>query len=210
VKRSTRGFFAALLAALAASVALPAHAQEGDPARGAELGVTCLGCHGIPGYRNAYPSFRVPKLGGQKPEYVKAALEAYRAGTRSHPTMQAHGSALSEQDIADIAAWIGAGGTARDEVTADDLSHIEAGQQCIACHSPAGENATPAPPVLSGQHREYLEHALRRYREQARGMTVMNAFAGALSDEDIERLAEFYSSRAGLWTLEAGEQTEPR
>ena len=197
-----------LLAACAMSVAPQAVGQEGDPERGAVLGVTCLGCHGIPGYRNAYPSYRVPKLGGQKAAYIKSALEAYRQGTRQHPTMQAQGNSLSDQDIADIVAWITAGGTARDEVTAEDVADVEPAQPCIACHSATGENVTPAPPVLSGQHRDYLEHALNRYREQARGMTVMNAFAAALSDADIRVLARFYSSRNGLRTLEAGEQTE--
>ncbi len=66
---------------------------------------SCLGCHGIDGYRNAYPSFRVPKIGGQKREYLATALKAYRAGTREHPTMQAQGSDLSDQAIDDLAAW---------------------------------------------------------------------------------------------------------
>lgn len=191
-------------------VMLPLLAKaEGDPARGATLGATCLGCHGVPGYRNAYPSYRVPMLGGQKPAYIKSALEAYAQGTRPHPTMRAQGSALSDQDIADIAAWIGSSSTARDEVSANDVANLEPAQQCIACHSQAGVNVTPAPPVLSGQHRDYLEHALERYREQARGMTVMNAFAAALSDEDIEQLAAFYSSQSGLYTLGTGVETAP-
>lgn len=197
-----------LLAACALGAAQPATAQEGDPQRGEQLGVTCLGCHGIVGYRNAYPSFRVPKLGGQKAAYLKSALEAYRSGMREHPTMQAQGSSLTDEDIADIVAWITSAGTAQDDVDAGDVANLQAAQQCITCHSAVGANMTPAPPVLSGQHRDYLEHALNRYREQARGMTVMNAFAAPLSDDDIEQLAAFWSSRNGLRTLEAGEQTE--
>jgi len=208
VKRLKTGSFAVLLAACVIGVARPVVAQEGDPERGASLAVTCMGCHGIAGYRNAYPSFRVPKLGGQKPEYIVSALKAYRDGTREHPTMQAQGLSLTDQDIADIAAWVATYGTSRDEVDASAIAGLEAAQVCITCHSPAGANMTPVPPVLSGQHRDYLEHALNRYREGGRGTTVMNAFASALSDEDIRRLAEFWSSRQGLFTLRDGAQTE--
>lgn len=193
-----------VLAVLVASVcvSLPQLATaEGDPERGARLGTTCLGCHGITGYRNAYPSYRVPKLGGQKAAYIETALKAYRNRTRPHPTMQSQGSALTDQDIEDIAAWITSRGTAEDDVDAEAIAGFEAAQQCIACHGTAGANITPAPPVLSAQYQDYLEHALGQYKDQQRGTTVMNSFAATLSDEDIERLAAFYSSRNGLRTL---------
>jgi cytochrome c553 len=67
---------------------------------------TCTGCHGIEGWRNAYPSFRVPRIKGQNYEYLVQALNDYRAGTRRHTTMQAQGEAMSDQDIADIAAYL--------------------------------------------------------------------------------------------------------
>ncbi|HEX7062656.1 MAG TPA: c-type cytochrome [Woeseiaceae bacterium] len=207
MKRLNTVFFAALVASTAALVSLPAAAADGDPERGAVLAETCLGCHGIPGYRNAYPSFRVPKLGGQKPAYVEAALKSYREGTRSHPTMNAQGSALSDQDIADIAAWIGALGTAEDTVQADDVGDDQTLGQCITCHGgPAGQGLLPPPPVLSGQHEEYLEHALALYKAQGRGMTLMNGIAAPLEDEDIRRLAEFWSSREGLHTLDPNQR----
>jgi cytochrome c553 len=95
---------AAALALLAAPQALAA----GDPAAGRLKADTCMGCHGIPGYTNAYPTYRVPKLGGQSPEYLAAALKAYRAGERPHKTMQAQATSLSDQDIADIAAFLAA------------------------------------------------------------------------------------------------------
>ena len=81
-------FFRALVAAAVLVLPLAANAQ-GDAEQGARLGYTCLGCHGIEGQRNAYPSFRVPKLGGQNGEYLTSALVAYREGRRPHPTMQA-------------------------------------------------------------------------------------------------------------------------
>ena len=89
---------AAALILAAALFSQPAVA-EGDPEAGRELGYTCLGCHGIEGYRNAYPSYRVPKLGGQKAGYLEIALRGYRDGTRKHPTMVAQAPLVSETSM---------------------------------------------------------------------------------------------------------------
>lgn len=83
---------------------------EGDPAAGEKKAYTCLGCHGIPDYKNVYPTFRVPKLGGQSAEYIVAALTAYSNGERPHSTMHAQAATLSEQDKKDIAAWFASQG----------------------------------------------------------------------------------------------------
>ena len=93
------------------SVAAPALAQDGttgagDPARGHQLSYTCVGCHGIAGYKNAYPNYHVPKIGGQSQTYLVNALTEYQRGTRNHPTMNAQAQGFSEQDIADIAAFL--------------------------------------------------------------------------------------------------------
>lgn len=80
-------------------------AAEGDPARGETLAYTCTGCHGIPGYKNVYPTYSVPKIGGQSKGYIVSALKAYRSGERSHPTMRAQANTLSDEDITDIAAY---------------------------------------------------------------------------------------------------------
>ena len=77
----------------------------GNPEEGAKKAATCLGCHGVPGYYSVYPSYRVPKLGGQHVDYMVAALQAYKAGQRSHRTMRAQASTLSDEDMADIAAY---------------------------------------------------------------------------------------------------------
>ncbi|WP_460813860.1 c-type cytochrome [Luteimonas pelagia] len=78
----------------------------GDAARGRMLTYTCQGCHGIEGYKNAYPNFHVPKIGGQSAAYLANALTEYKEGSRQHPTMQAQAQSFSEQDIADIAAFL--------------------------------------------------------------------------------------------------------
>lgn len=96
------------LFALLFSVAVPLLA-EGDPAAGKNKTSMCAGCHGIPGFRAAYPeTYHVPKLGGQNPGYIVAALKAYKAGERNHATMKAIASSLSEQDMADLAAYYAA------------------------------------------------------------------------------------------------------
>ena len=91
------------LIALAAVISLPAGA-EGNTDAGMEKANTCMGCHGIPGYNNVYPTYRVPKVGGQPPKYLEAALKAYRSGERPHGTMHAQAASMRDQDISDIAA----------------------------------------------------------------------------------------------------------
>jgi cytochrome c553 len=182
-------------------LALPALAA-GDPAQGRQLGFTCLGCHGIDGYRNAYPSFRVPKLGGQGDAYIEAALRAYREGTRPHPTMHAQASSLTDEDIANLVAWIGSGEPADDETTADSAASVPAAAACVACHGAQGTGVIPQPPTLAGQHADYLEHALHQYKDGSRSGTVMSAFVASLSDADIAALAKFYGSQDGLTTLQ--------
>jgi len=86
------------------------HAFEGDPAKGRVKAESCLGCHAIPSYSNAYPNYHVPKVGGQNEAYVIAALLAYRKGMRGHDTMHVNASSLSDQDIADIAAFFSTAG----------------------------------------------------------------------------------------------------
>jgi cytochrome c553 len=104
-----RSFILASVLAIAAGTAL----ADSDPPKGdAEAARSkismCIGCHGIPGYRTTFPDvYPVPKLGGQHPEYIVRALQAYKDGERSHPTMRGIAESLSEQDMADLAAYYG-------------------------------------------------------------------------------------------------------
>ena len=84
----------------------PAAALTGNFDNGRVLAYTCQGCHGITGYKNAYPSYRVPKIGGQSEQYLLQALTEYRLGKRRHPTMQAQSMSFSEQEIADLAVYL--------------------------------------------------------------------------------------------------------
>ncbi|HKW80175.1 MAG TPA: c-type cytochrome [Casimicrobiaceae bacterium] len=84
----------------------PAQTVTGDAAAGAQKIEMCIGCHGIVGWRTAFPEvYRVPKIGGQHAAYIMSALKEYRAGQRSHPSMKAIAATLSDKDIADLAAY---------------------------------------------------------------------------------------------------------
>ena len=111
--RFTFSLALALGAFAPAIVALPAGAQTtapaastGDPLKGSQKVQMCQGCHGIDGWRTAYPEvYHVPRIAGQHPAYIVAALKSYRALERSHPSMDAIAASLTDQDMADIAAY---------------------------------------------------------------------------------------------------------
>ena len=91
-----------------AATAAPAAPQvlAGNAQNGRTLSYTCQGCHGLTGYKNAYPSYHVPRIGGQSAEYLTQALTEYKKGNRKHPTMQAQSESFSDQDIADLSAYL--------------------------------------------------------------------------------------------------------
>ncbi len=101
-----------IAAGLALALPFAANAQTATPAvgksndRGAELTYTCKGCHGLTGYKNAYPNYHVPRIGGQSQQYLVNALTEYKKGTRKHPTMQAQAMSFSDDDIAAIATYL--------------------------------------------------------------------------------------------------------
>ena len=91
---------------LVAGLALPSMASgAGDAEQGRIKAEPCMGCHAIGGYANAYPTYSVPRVGGQEADYIVAALKAYAAGQRAHRTMEAQAASLSDQDMQDIAAY---------------------------------------------------------------------------------------------------------
>jgi len=190
---------AATLLLAAVFFAQPALAQ-GDVEAGKELGYTCLGCHGIEGYRNAYPSYRVPKLGGQKAGYLEIAIRGYRDGTRQHPTMAAQATSLTDQEIADVAAYLAS--IAGDTVAAGGTNgaSFDKAAACTACHGQNGISVNAAWPTLAGQHEDYILNALKQYRDGTRGDPVMSAQAALIAEEDVAKLARYYSRLDGLET----------
>ena len=94
-----------LVAGLTAAGVAQADFSDADIQAGERLANTCLGCHAVAGLRNAYPSYRVPKIGGQNAQFLFDSLRAYRDGRRIHPTMQAQARHLTDQEMRDISAF---------------------------------------------------------------------------------------------------------
>ncbi len=165
----------------------------GDAGRGARLGYTCLGCHGVANYKNSVPVYHVPRLRGQYPDYLVLALQAYQNGERSHATMHANASTLDTQDMADIAAYLG--GAPLQPSTRPVGTAPAAAQVCVACHGNDGVGITPQYPTLSGQHESYLVRSLTDYKKGGRKNAIMAGFAGQLTDADIKALAAYYAAQ---------------
>jgi cytochrome c553 len=194
--------FSARLATLAVFVTLGlAHSlasAASDAARGQTLAYTCLGCHGIPNYKNVYPTYDVPKLRGQHPEYIVAALKAYKSKERSHATMHAHAASMTEQDMADIAAFLSGTAVQAAAASATPASSNEipkVAQTCTACHGTDGVGITVDYPTLSGQHASYLARSLIDYKRGGRRNPVMMGFASQLTDAEIEALAHYFARK---------------
>lgn len=170
----------------------------GDPVAGKAKFATCAGCHAIPGYTNVYPTYHVPRLGGQHPEYIVAALKAYQAGERQHPTMHANASPLSDQDQQDIAAYLA--GVKTVETPSPIRGNAEAGKAksaaCAACHGADGNSVVNLYPRLSGQHEDYLHKVLADYQSGKRKNAIMQGMAAPLSLQDIADLAAYFASQA--------------
>jgi len=104
---------AVTLAATAPIAWAQAPAAPGDPEKGKQKVAMCQGCHGIPGWRTAYPEvYQVPKIAGQHPAYLVSALKDYKSGARTHPSMSAIAASLSDADMANLAAYYAQSGLA--------------------------------------------------------------------------------------------------
>jgi cytochrome c553 len=190
--------------ALSLTLSLAAHAAAGDalvgdPAGGEKKFYTCYGCHGLENYKNAYPDYSVPKLRHQTASYLIAALQEYRSGARPHATMHAQAISLSDQDMADIAAYLQGSEPIKPSTTLAGKVPAQVAA-CTACHgsngSGTGQPITPTPPILAGQHEDYLEQALTAYRNGRRKNAVMGSMAQMLkSEDDIKAAAEYFASQ---------------
>src|SRR5579862_5619369 len=178
--------WSAAIACAAAGSIVPAQeaAQTGNAERGKELSYTCLGCHGIEGYKNAYPNYSVPELEGQHPEYLAAALQGYRDGDRAHLTMHSQASTLSNQDIADIVAYFAGKPLTPDAKPQGTLPQVA--QVCTSCHGQDGVGITPQYPTLAGQHPDYIVRALEEYKLGGRKNPIMKGFASQLQESDMK------------------------
>jgi cytochrome c553 len=185
-----------LLAALFMS-----NAGAADAAKGKVLAYTCHGCHGVPDYKNAYPVYRVPKLGGQNEAYLLSALNAYASGDRPHPTMHAQAATLTPEERADIAAFFAAdGGLPNKQVVG---TPPPATSTCVACHGADGaKTVAPDYPKLAGLPSDYIEHALKDYKSGKRKNPIMAGIISGVEEKDFAAIAEYFSRQQALCTTD--------
>jgi cytochrome c553 len=186
---------AAVVCAGVASTTVTAQepALQGNPQKGKELSYTCLGCHGVDGYKNAYPNYSVPELEGQRPEYLSAALKEYRDGDRAHLTMHSQASTLSDQDIADVVSYFSGKALTADAKPVGEVP--EPAKICTSCHGPNGVGITPQYPTLAGQHPDYIVRALQEYKHGGRKNPIMMGMAATVKDEDMVIIAEYFGKQ---------------
>ena len=169
-----------------------------------ELSSTCLGCHGVVSYNNIYPTYKVPKLGNQHKDYLVAALKAYRSGERSHPTMRAHASNLSDSDIVKIAEYFSSIKYQEQVTNTDDIEMIEEANSCVGCHGADGNSMIPTFPKIAGQYQDYLYHALKAYKNGERNNAIMNGISSTLNEKQMKKLSKYFSSQKGMQKINQG------
>jgi len=190
---------------LGSIAAATAFAQQPQPAgnaqRGANLASTCLGCHGIEGYRNAYPDYAVPRLSGQQAQYLASALEEYKSDARQYPTMHLQALSLSDQDIADVAAYLAGKPLTAPSSSTSAPPVPQPAVVCTSCHGRDGIGVTPMYPSLAGQHASYLARAIQEYQTGYRKNPIMNGMVASLKPADITAIVNYFSSlKPGLHT----------
>jgi cytochrome c553 len=177
--------------ALLGSGSALAQDMAGDPEAGHSVAGLCLSCHGMDGDTG---NERTPRIGGQPAAYLVAQLRAYLSGERELPdaTMSRVVKILTDEQIEDVAAWY-ASHTATP-VLPEGYSMTAAPDQCLGCHGPDGIARMQDAPNLAGDDRIYLEAQMEAFRSGAREHEVMTPIAQRLSDEELARVVEWYSS----------------
>jgi len=198
-----------LLIALAA-VGLSLNASAQNAQAGEKKAAMCIGCHGIPDYKASFPEvYRVPMIAGQSAKYIVSALGQYKKGDRKHPTMRAIAASLSEQDMADLAAFYAAEAKSEPPPAAlasappADVAELLKKGNCASCH---GANFStpidPTYPKLAGQHADYLFIALKEYQtdknpQVGRNNAIMMGMARPFTHAEAKQLAAYFATLPG-------------
>jgi len=178
-------------------------AQAADIEAGKDAFETCRGCHSAVGSSNAYPTYYVPKIGGQVAAYTVSALKSYQASNRPHRTMMANTFDMSEQKMENIAAYLAQseGGSKKAIANGGNAANgKKLAAACMACHNDdTSETATN--PRLAGQHANFLEKAMLEYQSGKRNNSLMQSMVQGLSEDDITDVAAYFTSLKGLTTV---------
>jgi cytochrome c553 len=170
----------------------------------------CIGCHGIPGYQASFPEVhKVPMISGQNAKYLIAALQAYKKGERKHPTMRGIATSLSDQDMADVAAFYEQHGKTDAKVPDQPaqpeqaITALLAKGACVSCHGANFNKPIDAAyPKIAGQFADYLYVALKAYKTElnpnvGRSNPIMGAQVKQLSNAELKALAQYIASLPG-------------
>jgi cytochrome c553 len=196
------------------SVTGTAHAQElkGDIKAAEGKVAMCIGCHGIPGYQASFPEIhRVPMISGQNTKYLVNSLVAYQKGERKHPTMRGISASLTDQDMADLAAYYAQHGQEKarpvpdqpaKQPTADVAALLQRGA-CVSCHGANfNKGIDPSYPKIAGQHADFLYVALKAYKTEGqaqlgRANAIMGAQVKQFSLAELKAMANYIGSLPG-------------
>jgi len=191
-----------------ATSAVLAQDIKGDAAAGAQKNAMCIGCHNIIGYKSSFPEvYKVPMISGQNADYIGAALNEYKSGERKFPTMRGIAVSLTDQDIANLAAYYADEGKkieVAEKPTKAPSSEVAALLEkgaCVSCH---GENfskpISEAYPKIAGQHPDYLYVSLKAYKNpkegpySGRANAIMGGIASQFSNNELKALANYIGS----------------
>jgi cytochrome c553 len=177
-----------------------------DAAAGQKKATMCIGCHGIPRYQASFPEVhKVPMIAGQNAKYIAAALTAYAKGERKHPTMRGIAVSLSDQDIADLAAFYSEQAKApvvpeAVAVPSAKVAELLSKGACASCH---GANFSKpidgSYPKLAGQHGDYMYVALKSYQiegnpQVGRGNAIMAGQVKQFSHAELKEISNYLAS----------------
>lgn len=203
-----------LIALVVASVTVfSTQAQDikGDPDAGAKKNAMCIGCHGIVGYQASFPEiYKVPKISGQSEKYIVSSLNAYKKGERKHPSMRGISTSLTDQDMADLAAYYASNGADANakplEKAADGSAkamELLAKGGCASCHGESlSKPIDPSYPKIAGQYSDYLYVSLKAYKTEGnpqvgRSNAIMGGVAKQFSNSELKELANYVSRLPG-------------
>jgi len=181
------GILTGLGALICAGAAFAQDLPPGDPDAGRKVAGQCRTCHGLDGFAQIPIA---PHIGGEPQSYLAAQLRAFRDGTRSHEMMTVVAANLTDQAIADVAAWYGQH-VATATLTADPAGAPEA---CVACHGVDGIAQVEDVPNLAGETNIYIDTQLKAFRSGKRDNPVMAAMVADLTDADIRAYADWFAA----------------
>jgi cytochrome c553 len=196
-----------VLLTLLSTFGLSLNACAQNATAGEKKAAMCIGCHGIPGYQASFPEiYKVPMIAGQNAKYISAALAQYKKGDRKHPTMRAIATSLTDQDMADLAAFYSTEAKTEPAPAAlagavpTEVAELLKKGNCASCH---GANFSapidPSYPKLAGQHADYLYVALKAYQTDknpqiGRNNAIMMGMARPFTHAEAKVLAGYFAS----------------